>query len=468
MNDIRIRIERISIKNFKNIENGEIKLSSDYSKYQANLLGLYGQNGSGKTALIDVLDMTNILMKSDALPLKYGEMVNKNAEFAHIAVEFSIKFIKKNVQFTFIYDYSIRKVITNPLEPNNSGTGGVSEWTQVFDEVLSYSCHSSGKTTRMTALIDTRTEQPFIPRSKYRLLVGKKKEIKTNLLVAKGMAANSGRSFIFSRELIKTTQEQCQDVLLKTIPWVLFLYSDTNFFVVSTRNTSYINSLDALPVFVGDENSLAGNVLLKMDEPGTISEVVYPFVEESFLNMNLVIEKMVPGLNIYLQKLGTQISEDGKNEIRYQLMSRRGDVTIPLLYESDGIKKIVSILHLLIGVYNNPSMTVAIDEIDSGIFEYLLGELLAIIQEKGKGQLIFTSHNLRPLETLDKKFIVFTTTDPKKRFVRLTNVKKNNNLRDFYYRDIILGGQMTPIYEPTNNQEIAMAFREAGITHVDA
>ena len=149
-------------------------------------------------------------------------------------------------------------------------------------------------------------------------------------------------------------------------------------------------------------------------------------------------------------------------------MSRRGDVTIPLLYESDGIKKIVSILHLLIGVYNNPSMTVAIDEIDSGIFEYLLGELLAIIQEKGKGQLIFTSHNLRPLETLDKKFIVFTTTDPKKRFVRLTNVKKNNNLRDFYYRDIILGGQMTPIYEPTNNQEIAMAFREAGITHVDA
>ena len=35
------------------------------------------------------------------------------------------------------------------------------------------------------------------------------------------------------------------------------------------------------------------------------------------------------------------------------------------------------VLHLLlIVVYNKASITVAIDEIDSGVFEYLLGELL--------------------------------------------------------------------------------------------
>ena len=55
-------------------------------------------------------------------------------------------------------------------------------------------------------------------------------------------------------------------------------------------------------------------------------------------------------------------------------------------YESEGIKKIVSILQLLIVVYNNDSITVAIDELDSGIFEYLLGEILRIISEKGNGQ----------------------------------------------------------------------------------
>lgn len=116
----------------------------------------------------------------------------------------------------------------------------------------------------------------------------------------------------------------------------------------------------------------------------------------------------------------------------------------------------------MIVVYNQPSITVAIDELDAGIFEYLLGELLQIISEKGKGQLMFTSHNLRPLETIDKGFIAFTTTNPANRYIRFNNIKTNNNLRDFYYRDIILGEQEENTYEPTNKYDIAFAFREAG------
>ena len=44
----------------------------------------------------------------------------------------------------------------------------------------------------------------------------------------------------------------------------------------------------------------------------------------------------------------------------------------------------------------------------------------------------------------------------------MTNVKGNNNLRDFYYRDIVLGEQNEPLYQSTDNFEIALAFREAG------
>lgn len=78
-------------------------------------------------------------------------------------------------------------------------------------------------------------------------------------------------------------------------------------------------------------------------------------------------------------------------------------------------------MQLLIVVFNRESITVAIEKLDAGVFEYLLGELLRIISEKGKGQLIFTSHNLRPLETLDKNFIAFTT-NPSNRYIKLTNV----------------------------------------------
>ena len=148
--------------------------------------------------------------------------------------------------------------------------------------------------------------------------------------------------------------------------------------------------------------------------------------------------------------------------VKIQLMSLKNEKAIPLKYESEGIKKIISILQLLIVVYNRSSITVAIDELDAGVFEYLLGELLCIISEKGKGQLIFTSHNLRPLETLDRGFIAFTTTNPSNRYIRMSNIKDNNNLRDLYFRDIILGEQSEELYDPTNNSEIALAFREAG------
>ena len=178
--------------------------------------------------------------------------------------------------------------------------------------------------------------------------------------------------------------------------------------------------------------------------------------------MNVVLAQLIPGLTIRIENLGEIVFPNGKRGVKVQLMSLKNKKAIPLKYESEGIKKIISVLQLLIVVYNRPSITVAIDELDAGVFEYLLGELLRIISEKGKGQLIFTSHNLRPLETLDRGFIAFTTTNPSNRFIRMINLKENNNLRDFYFRDIILGEQSEEVYDTTNNAEIAFAFREAG------
>ncbi len=202
--------------------------------------------------------------------------------------------------------------------------------------------------------------------------------------------------------------------------------------------------------------------MLPLNVAAPIPEDAMELVKKIISNMNIVLEEIIPGLTIDIVDLGPMVSKDGKIGRLIQLMSLKNNKAIPFQYESEGIKKIVSILQLLIVVYNNPSITVAIDEMDAGIFEYLLGELLNIISERGKGQLIFTSHNLRPLETIDKGFIAFTTTNPDNRYIRMTNVKGNNNLRDFYYRDIVLGEQNEPVYNPTNNYEIALAFREAG------
>ena len=105
---------------------------------------------------------------------------------------------------------------------------------------------------------------------------------------------------------------------------------------------------------------------------------------------------------------------------------------------------------------------VFIDELDAGIFEYMLGELLDIFNKSAKGQLIFTSHNLRALEMLDKDSIMFSTANPNNRYIHMKNVKGSNNLRSMYIRSITLGGQEEKIYEETDSLKIARAFRKAG------
>ena len=86
-----------------------------------------------------------------------------------------------------------------------------------------------------------------------------------------------------------------------------------------------------------------------------------------------------------------------------KVYTRRKDVLLPLRDESAGIIKLVSVLSLIIAAFNDRSITVAIDELDAGIYEYLLGEILTGLETYGKGQFIFTSHNLRPLEVLKKE-----------------------------------------------------------------
>lgn len=244
----------------------------------------------------------------------------------------------------------------------------------------------------------------------------------------------------------------------------LVRYGNYELFVINTANAGII-SMNMLPLsfkLEEGETGAVGNILIPLDEAVPIPEEAVTMVEHIIENMNVVLSQIVPGLTIRLENLGEMVSANGKKGVRIQLMSLKNSKAIPLKYESEGIKKIISVLQLLIVVYNRDSITVAIDELDAGIFEYLLGELLRIISEKGKGQLIFTSHNLRPLETLDRGFIAFTTTNPCNRYIRMTNLKDTNNLRDFYFRDIILGEQSEEVYDPTNNSEIALAFREAG------
>lgn len=467
MQTSNVRLKSITIQNFKNVVNGTLSLEHGSNSYKASILGLYGQNGSGKTALIDALMLLKYALRGLPVPEQFAEYVNVDAECAYIKYEFKLDDIENNNVYHVNYEIKLKKELRQA--DSNTDLGEVSEQKYkavLFDEVLSYSCKGTYK-QNMSPIMDTRTDDVFIPQTKYNELVGKDKETHMNLLVAKKLSAAASRSFVFSRELLEVIhKESGNNKHLFVIDHIVY-YGNFELFVINTTNSGLI-SLNVLPIsFKYDEpmKGISGNLILKLNEPSIISDKAAEVVPKVIENMNTVLSQIVPGLSISVNELEKQTLKNGETGTKIEIISHRNGKRIPLQYESEGIKKIVSVLHLLIAVYNNPSVTVAIDELDAGVFEYLLGEILRIISEKGKGQLIFTSHNLRPLETLNKCFIAFTTTNPENRYIRMNNVKTNNNLRDFYYRDILLGEQAEPVYEMTHNSEIAFAFREAGMAH---
>ena len=64
---------------------------------------------------------------------------------------------------------------------------------------------------------------------------------------------------------------------------------------------------------------------------------------------------------------------------------------------------------------------------------------------------------------MDKGSLIFTTANPKNRYVPFKGSRESNNLRSQYLRAINLGGQPEVVYEPTNKFAIDGAFFEAGM-----
>lgn len=456
-----VRIEKIEVENFKNVKKGQITLKNNRKNYKSSILGIYGQNGSGKTALIDAIMLLKHALCGQAVPSQYVDYIHVESDSAKLRFEFSVDIPENGISYGVVYEFKIKKE-----QNDNIQNVSESENTKVviFGEILSCSYVHGKDKCRMSNLINTSSKEVFTPRNKYQELVGKDKDVATDLEVAKRLASATSRSFVFSGELLTVIKDNCKQPIYTELLEMLVKYGNFELFVINTQNNGLI-TMNALPLafkYESENAGAAGNIMLPLDEAETIPKEAAELIEKIIPNMNMVLSQIVPGLTISMYNFGPQVLKNGNIGCRVQLMSKKNSKEIPLRYESEGIKKIVSILQLLIVVYNKPSITVAIDELDAGVFEYLLGELLRIISEKGKGQLIFTSHNLRPLETLDRGFIAFTTTNPENRYLRMVNVKENNNLRDFYYRDIVLGEQNEVVYEPTNNYEIALAFREAG------
>lgn len=449
-----IRIKKAVLRDFKSVGYGEVTFNCGREfvpcNSEADILGLYGQNGSGKTSLVEALSVLQYLMAGTAVPDIYADCISIEKSISNLEFVFDLQYPSGSIREAS-YSFSMFKKSNRKTDFSRETDNKVVIKNEKFALV-------GEDMSKKQLIIDSSSEDvPFTPAAKRKALAGNNKNVLAALEEQKIRSAKNSESFIFNNGTLSLFEEFNTNSVYFEVLVELRNYARHYLYVIDTKSAGFIRLNYAIPVYTRNNR-----YKFFAKEPTSIPDSDLENLKKAMLNTSSVLEQLVPGLAIGIKKLSQGKDEKGKPTTSVMLVAIRNGKEMPLRYESDGVRRILSVLSLFIAAFNQPSVTVAIDEFDAGIFEYLLGEILNIMEDYGVGQLIFTSHNLRPLEVISKKFICFTSTNPNNRYVRLKDVSITNNLRDTYFREIILDEQDEDFYNNTKAFKIISALMDAG------
>lgn len=217
--------------------------------------------------------------------------------------------------------------------------------------------------------------------------------------------------------------------------------SNLDLFVKFFKNLTYISANyaynGAIPIRLGDKMyNLLKRLHLTYDWYNHLSLV--------YNRLNIVLKKLLKR-ELILCDRGPVID----NVREYQTMVRYKDILIDITEESLGIKRLILYLIYLIPLMDDSDSCLCIDEIDSGIFELLLKELLLATDSTLSGQFVFTAHNFEAINVLQSESVVIATLDDNDRFISFNDY----HVLDAYL-DNIRNDQVGKFYEYINTYDL--------------
>ena len=183
---------------------------------------------------------------------------------------------------------------------------------------------------------------------------------------------------------------------------------------ISSKIFDFINKLILMTIHVN-------NCFSRMGPDNILNKRYMIDLKSGTVDKNKIeeIKKYENVLNIFFTQAYADIKnvkyiiEDLGEEIKYKLYFSKmiGGVLrdIPVDLESEGTRRIVDKFDTLIGAIMGE--TVIIDEIDNGIHDLLMKNIILSIKDEITGQLIITTHNTLLLEILPKECIYILSVD---------------------------------------------------------
>lgn len=167
---------------------------------------------------------------------------------------------------------------------------------------------------------------------------------------------------------------------------------------------------------------------------------------------NEELDKTEKMLSLFFSRLYTDVTgvyfkkESGEDMINYRLFFKKriaGEVRdIPAELESTGTKTMINIMKYLIGCIQGH--VVFVDEIDAGVHDLLITEVVKQMIPNIKGQLVATTHNTCLMDELppDRVYVIGIDRNGFKRIRSVSSIeriKPRNSIRHKYYEGNFLG-----------------------------
>jgi AAA15 family ATPase/GTPase len=457
-----VRILSIHINGIKSIANGQIDFENintvkkERDVEQGNIIGIYGQNGTGKSAVIEASRILQQIFLGESLPKDMTGLMRYEDNTSGLAIQFFISRDKEK----YIVEYQIE------IQKKDEGV------QIVFEKLICRKWQESlEKWSSPATLFELDClKEKMLPTKLCRAI---KKDNVIRILSYSKLAKCA--SAIFNKEAFQLLRSEA-------IKNPIFPLEDLALIIAELHNFSafhwMIYSEEVIGtggwplIFVGLYKEKDGRKPFKgklpvfttkdFEKEITISVEDYQQVKEVINQIDYVLNALVPQIHLVSAH---EEKQSGKNslEVKFRLETVRDGHHLSLKYESEGICRMISFISAFTACFNNKNICLMIDEFDSGIFEFLLGEIVEVFEKNGDGQFIFTAHNLRVLEVLSYHHIYLSTTNPGNRFIKMKGIRQNNNVRDTYLKTIALGGAEEEVYQPTSAYGLNTALRKAGI-----
>ena len=426
----------VKAKNFKSLKDIEFNLNRTKTKTN-QFISIYGENGSGKTNIVELFKLLQQSTMSRATDIAMNKMPK---EFWKIQEEMSDQLpteirqifqLSLNLKEYRMIDEEEATEIEYGFKINNKeGFYYIKFDDEIIEEKLYY---TAGK--QRAYLFEIKKEDNKIIKNLNKNIFINEKY---NEELIDGIDKYWGKYTFLSLLSFETIEKNKE-------------YIDNN---ISKNIIEVINEIWLMTVHV-DKGALRimpdGFVRVRK-----LNNIQQGIVKKDKLSE---IKKYENVLNIFFTQAYADIKEvkyeinEKEDRIHYELYFNKmigGQIkSIPSRLESDGTRRILNQFDTIIGSLLGE--TVILDEIDNGIHDVLMKNIIMSIKDEITGQLIITTHNTLLLEILPKENIYILSTDynGNKTINSIKEygikIQRNNNARDLYFKGLF-GGIPTTDY----------------------